>query len=901
MSVDVTGLKTFKNSQTFSSAGSKEEQVSEFVWDVNNYLYNKTEEQIKYELNQLGIINTRNSGKVIKANNGKEYTIMGDSADGNIITKDEYGNFHLISQNNEVVDKKQTVESAEKNAPDITNNTIQKVVIEILRKNLETAETLFEQQLQDDGWAGDVADAISVLWGSKNRASKVRKDIDSYRENLENLERALKENNNSFEEQFKEYFGKEYNKNDILKYIKSQNEENYQKAFGDKDIVSRVTRYNKSQDIGGSVVKTTAIMVGGVVVGVATGGTGIVALGAAAAGSAAVSFGVNVTDDLTSENGINKEDLIKYARTAGWDGVSVIIGGAAGKAAGSLINQSMKYAKVADKALVCSADVALGAAQEYVETGEVSLKGTLENAAISSVGSIIEDGALEKIKGVLSSKSSASSNLYDLDDNLVAGGLFSRKVKDIKLTTESGWQNFKTKNGEITVLNSNGKIYYGEVGKMQTKEIKLKPGEGKILGDSPDGTSIVIELTPAGDYVIKHIGEKDKISLQATKSPLQGSSGYSKVEINDKNLNKKIKMDASSAMKNTDIKGTPVPTKRVRNVNNTQSSLVKDFGDDFNLNNIPSRVNPGEVFSAGNKLYVNKDGVAVEIKLSKKKFDELFPPEGFALIEQKGLNNCWLVSRLNAMVESSYGRAELYSMFEELPNGDIVVKLKNSKPITFPKGKPVDAVKTSLGDGASPGIEMVEQAVLVRYLSDATQRVDNISELSLASLNDEANSLRHADYEAVKSLFGGSAKTISSNNTNYKAQVEEALEDFKVNEDMGVITWGAHARSLVGYNSQTGVLTFHDPYYASVDIETSLDNLLKKNPTFSIYKKPAASKGNMGVNVDRNVPYNKSKSTNNLDIPDGYIEYKVTMGKRTIIGPNNEIMIESNGGWKRIN
>ena len=115
---------------------------------------------------------------------------------------------------------------------------------------------------------------------------------------------------------------------------------------------------------------------------------------------------------------------------------------------------------------------------------------------------------------------------------------------------------------------------------------------------------------------------------------------------------------------------------------------MKDAGENANINYISYYAKRGEVCSVGygpkQKLYVNDNGKAVELKISKEKFEELFPKTGFALTEQKGLNNCWLLSRLNSMTESSTGRAKIYSMLEELPNGDIQVKLNNSEPITFP-------------------------------------------------------------------------------------------------------------------------------------------------------------------------------------------------------------------------
>ena len=88
------------------------------------------------------------------------------------------------------------------------------------------------------------------------------------------------------------------------------------------------------------------------------------------------------------------------------------------------------------------------------------------------------------------------------------------------------------------------------------------------------------------------------------------------------------------------------------------------------------------------------------------------------------------------MTESSTGRAKIYSMLEELPNGDIQVKLNNSEPITFPGGKPAEIEAAKLGDGASPGLEMIHQAVLIKTLKGAEGDISDISQLNLQSLQE---------------------------------------------------------------------------------------------------------------------------------------------------------------------
>ena len=74
-------------------------------------------------------------------------------------------------------------------------------------------------QLASEGWAGKVADSVSALWGSKNRASLVKEDITTYHKQVDELKSSIKEN--KFTDKFKEIFGVEYNQSNIQKFNKA--------------------------------------------------------------------------------------------------------------------------------------------------------------------------------------------------------------------------------------------------------------------------------------------------------------------------------------------------------------------------------------------------------------------------------------------------------------------------------------------------------------------------------------------------------------------------------------------------------------------------------------------------------------------------------------------------------
>ena len=803
------------------------------------------------------------------------------------------------------------------------------VAIQTAKENFQKAKKSFKKQTQKDGWAGKTADAISTLWNSKNRASVVNKDLEKHFQLLQQLFQSEKAGSKAFNSKFKEIFGVEYNEAAVTKYLTDPTDVNYQKAFGNKNnIQNRVENYNQSQELGASVVKTSTAIAGTVALGVATGGTSLIATAAISAGT---SLAVNVSDRLSSEDGLTKQDAGKILNEAALDGITVGAAGKIAKISGAMIKGVGTSAKVARAGINTTGDMIIGAGQEYIETGNVSASGVLLNAAPGALGIAAETGALKKVSKAVKKTFSNSgktnkleiNNLTDLDGNKIAGGWFSELFdKSVTLDSKKGWQNFKTGDGEITLLVSGDKVYYGKVGGTYTKTINIKSGESKLIGHTANGKAMILECDNNGTYTIKYIKQSAEADLPQNPAAKPGKAPVTEPgssPVLTKQTKKRVKTNLARADKDSGVTGNAVVSNKLkRAADSTQGVLV--FDNSFDLANISLKVAPGVVCAIGNgktqKLFVNNNGVAVELKFSKNKFEELFPPEGFALAEQKGYNNCWLVSRLNSMTEAPAGRAQLYSLLEETSSGDIIVNLKNAKPIRFPGGKPAEAVQTSLGEGASPGLEMIEQAVLIRYLKEPSERVSDISHL-----NEEANALAHSDLEAVNSLIGKSARHISPSNANYRTEAIKALEAFNTASDMTVVTWGAHARSLVNYDKARGMVTYHDPYYGGVDIVCSFEDFIKNNPHFDISKisapttmtsskLPSASSSAQKTDVRKtsaaaqtksSSSESKSLSTAKLSIPPGYREFAPAFGRRRIIGPNNEIMTEINGKWVKRN
>ena len=184
----------------------------------------------------------------------------------------------------------------------------------------------------------------------------------------------------------------------------------------------------------------------------------------------------------------------------------------------------------------------------------------------------------------------------------------------------------------------------------------MTPGSSRLLGQASNGKAIILECNERGEYIVKHIKNDSSAAAPAaanqTKTKNVSAGQTVSTQISDKNLKRIVKDNMSEA---SHLGQVSVSNKLTGSMNRT--SLVTVLEDNFDLTRISERIAPGEVCTIGTgrnqKLYVNNNGAAQEIKLSKEKFEELFPPQGFGLTKQKGLNNCWLVSRLNSMTESA--------------------------------------------------------------------------------------------------------------------------------------------------------------------------------------------------------------------------------------------------------
>ena len=791
----------------------------------------------KMDTNKDGKFDEKDSGVVsgkVKNKEGKlvekQYIKLKDLPEGRTLVADERGKQWLRAKDGTILssdyakynDKSDKVEVNKQKAKPQYNVSKEKLqTVNTLIKTGKQARADFDKQLAQDGWAGDVADGISVLWGSDNRASKVRDDFKTHNKNMAALKKAAEQGEQQFEQTFENIYGIKYNQSAIDNYKKNPTDENYEKAFGkkQKNITKRVADYNQSQQTGAAAVKTTAKVGAGIAVGVATGGTGLVALGAAAAGTAVASAAIEESDRMhitgqhkdssgktIKDKGTFREgtDHGKILKDAVIDGTAVLAGGAVGKAA-QTVAKGRKFVQVGANV---AGDVATGAVQEKIQTGEVTLSGTLMNAGMSGVGSAASTGLLKdgfkKIKksfgnaadGVSKKfstpKSQMSKTMYDKDGNILVGGMFDGKKEG-----GSWWSKIKEQFSDLT------------------------PQERQLQAANQAKNQKALDLG-LQQNVDEKLSENIISTMNAKGSAYSTSDATTGYVVSDRLL-------------------------QALEMKNNGKTLVKKLSQNVDINQISKHTKNGEICSLNGSLYINENGVAKQLKISPEKFEELFPPMKLAIMQQSGGTYiCAATAQINGMLETPSGRAHLFSMLEQ--NGDDIIVNLNHSTVKFPGGKPVK-MPGKFMENAPDGVQMIEQAFMTTNIKKAAEReITNIRELSVAKLGEQANERvnMRAPQDAVLHLGPhlGNERTVyfKTNTTkrnakgvvegsfkdDARAKLEQIMNEFVPGQDIMIAHWHGHQRTVVNYDPVNQIVTYRDPMSPGVDTQCTFVQFMNK-------------------------------------------------------------------------
>ncbi|MBR1460307.1 hypothetical protein IJ596_01550, partial [bacterium] len=317
-------------------------------------------------------------------------------AHGRRVVVDEKGRAYWMASDNTIL-KDSYIENSNR-ADAVRSNTAvaRKETMAMLKSQVDSAQAAFDAQMREDGWAGDVADGVSALWGSKNRAKYVRQELQQFKNDIVELQNC--KSDAEFKAKFKQKFGIPYSEKAVADYIMNPNSSNYRKAFGTKrNIGERVAKYNESQQSGATVVKTAAEVGAAVALTaatVATGGAAGVAAAVVVAGSSAFAADlvVETSDRMSSEQGLQEGEMTEILKGAATDGViaaatmGVSKAGQAAYKVGKAAYVSSKVASSGGKAVVAGEKAVSSSASK-------ALAATTEKAIATSEKAVAKAGS----------------------------------------------------------------------------------------------------------------------------------------------------------------------------------------------------------------------------------------------------------------------------------------------------------------------------------------------------------------------------------------------------------------------------------------------------------------------------------------------------------------------------
>lgn len=327
---------------------------------------------------------------------------------------DEKGRTWVMSHDGVILDNNYVAKS---NAADVIrtdSKTAQKAAIGMLESELNNAQKAFDAQMNKDGWAADVADGVSNIWGwaqkDGNQAWRVRRDLKTYRSQLNELKAAASKGDAQFRAKFKQIYGVDYNQNAIANYTMHPTEANFKKAFGTKnDIGTRVAKYNESQDAGAAVVKTTAEVGAGIALAAATvatgGAAGVVASAAVVAGTTmAADVVVETTDRMSSHNGLQQGDMSEIMQGATTDGAIAGLTFGVGKyaktvyKAGKAVYATSRATSAATRATVAVEKTTIAAAKSETIAAKALAAAQQSSAKALGETATVAEKALAKVE-----------------------------------------------------------------------------------------------------------------------------------------------------------------------------------------------------------------------------------------------------------------------------------------------------------------------------------------------------------------------------------------------------------------------------------------------------------------------------------------------------------------------
>lgn len=664
---------------------------------------------------------------------------------------DEKGRTWVMSHDGVILDKNYVAKS---NAADVIrtdSKTAQKAAIGMLESELNNAQKAFDAQMDKDGWAADVADGVSNIWGwaqkDGNQAWRVRRDLKTYRSQLNELKAAASKGDAQFRAKFKQIYGVDYNQNAIANYTMHPTEANFKKAFGTKnDIGTRVAKYNESQDAGAAVVKTTAEVGAGIALAAATvatgGAAGVVASAAVVAGTTmAADVVVETTDRMSSHNGLQQGDMSEIMQGATTDG-----------AIAGLTFGVGKYAKTVYKA--GKAVYATSRATSAATRATVAVEKTTIAAAKS------ETIAAKALTATQQSSAKALGETATITEKALA-----------KVETKAGSVAAKAET-PIAKIESQG------AASTATSSVGLSKTEDAVIDTVADGVvGATAEYVETGDVTISGTAMNMAVgSIGIVGTKVKGSKIYQKVKdgvsdafqgaktkVGDAAQNVKSKFTSGSTPE-TDLNAKTSKTHNSTHTNESHSAQGKaETHSKANSENSTNTENNTNSTNTENNVH---NETKSESKTSTEKLNER-------------------MSKLEASIQEGEFAQKIKTDYSDIYNYD----LNNKDDVAKLRKRVENLVVKSHSDtgGCSKEVFGIANCLLkdIRRGNGTDKIKQSLAQLE-SLLNDKTKNLtrQKAELNQLKSMYGtsSSAKAKSAAESSSSAQAESVKDSAKTSQ-----------------------------------------------------------------------------------------------------------------------
>ena len=727
---------------------------------------------------------------------------------------DEKGRIWVMSHDGVILDNNYVAKS---NAADVIrtdSKAAQKAAIGMLESELNNAQKAFDAQMDKDGWAADVADGVSNIWGwaqkDGNQAWRVRRDLKTYRSQLNELKAAASKGDAQFRAKFKQIYGVNYNQSAIANYTMHPTEANFKKAFGTKnDIGTRVAKYNESQDAGAAVVKTTAEVGAGIALAAATvatgGAAGVVASATVIAGTTmAADVVVETTDRMSSHNGLQQGDMSEIMQGATTDGAIAGLTFGVGKyaktvyKAGKAVYATSRATSAATRATVAVEKTTIAAAKS--ETIAAKALSATQQSSAKALGetATVAEKALAKVEtkaGSVAAK--AETPIAKIESQGAASTATSSvglsKTEDAVIDTVAdgvvGATAEYVETGDVTISGTAMNMAVGSIGIVGTK-VK----GSKIYQKVKDGVSDAFQgaKTKVGDAAQNVKSKFTSGSTPETDLNAKTSKTHNSTHTNESHFaqGKAETHSKTNSENSTNTENKANSTNTENNVHNETKSESKTSTEKLNerMSKLEASIQEGEFAQKIKTDYSdiynydlnNKDDVAKLRKRVENLVVKSHSDTGGCSKEVFGIANCLLkdIRRGNGTDKIKQSLAQLESLLND--------KTKN---LTRQKAE-LNQLKSMYGTSSS---------------AKAKSAAESSSSAQAESVKDSAKTSQSANTNQAK----GSSNTQGAQQANQKAQAGQSQntsskKNFENISDEISSTFGFKTQKYLSENMKVG-------------------------------------------------------------------------------------------------